>query len=348
MAKVSVIIVNYNGQHLLGALLESLARQTRPADEVLLVDNASSDGSAQFVRETFPWVTVKALLTNTGFAEGNNIGFAQAQGEYVALLNSDTVVGEQWLAELERMLDRDERIGAAVAKIFLDAAHTRIAQVGAEFNNLCNVWGRGFNQPDHGQFEEPTEVPALTACSAMIRRRALEGEPLFDRSFFMYHEELDLSLRLRGRGYTIVYVPTAVVYHKWMQSVKQVSPQPFLYQQLYFNRKRSKILAKYYPLSLLLRSSPLILLSFIYWDTFFLRHGGPGLFLRAVLSQMRFALQGLKERLRGHSVPAEKWLPWMTNQGLREILLVRAAVSQLDNPPGMVFRAPDHDVRKSS
>src|SRR2546425_1195478 len=108
MPKVSVIIVNYNTRHLLGELFESLARQTRAADEVIMVDNASGDGSVEYVRKQFPWVTVIAWPRNTGFAEGNNIAFANAQGEYVALLNSDTVVDEQWLAELARALDGNE------------------------------------------------------------------------------------------------------------------------------------------------------------------------------------------------------------------------------------------------
>lgn len=327
MAKVSVIIVNYNGQHLLGVLFESLAHQTRPADEIIMVDNASSDGSAEFVRESFPWVKVIVLPTNTGFAEGNNAGAAYAQGEYIALLNSDTVVDERWLAELVQVLDGDERIGATVAKICLDASHTKIAQAGAEFNNLGNIWGRGSNQLDQGQFDTVREVPALTACSVILRRKALEGEPLFDRSFFMYHEELDLSLRLRGRGYSIVYVPTAIVYHKLMQSVKQASRQPLLFQQFYCNRNRIKILAKYYPLSTLLRSLLLIFLSYVYWDAVFLRYGGPLLFLHAVAAQLRYALAGLIERSRTDGVKAELWLPWMRHQGLREILALRSALN---------------------
>src|SRR5687767_1774856 len=98
MAKISVVIVNYNGRHLLGELLASLARQTRPAEEVIIVDNASSDGSVSYLQESFPWVKVIGLNENTGFAEGNNIGVARAQGDYIALTNSDTVLDEQWLA----------------------------------------------------------------------------------------------------------------------------------------------------------------------------------------------------------------------------------------------------------
>ena len=151
MPKVSVIIVNHNGQDLLRELFESLSRQTRRADEVIMVDNASSDGSVNYVRKQFPLVKVIQLLTNTGFAEGNNIGVATAEGDYIALLNSDTVVDHKWLAELVQALEANERIGAGVLKILVDAPSQRIYQVGAEFNNLGNMWGRGFNQRDRGQ-----------------------------------------------------------------------------------------------------------------------------------------------------------------------------------------------------
>lgn len=326
MPKVSVIIVNYNGRHLLGSLFESLAHQTFPADEVILVDNASVDGSVDYVRQHFPSVRTVPLSKNTGFSGGNNAGVAQAQGDYLALLNSDTTVDRRWLAELVRALDADERVGAAVPKIYLASEYPRIDQAGAEFNNLGNIWGRGLNQFDHGQFDAVVEVPALTGCSAIVRREALHGEPLFDPRFFMYHEELDLTFRLRSRGYSIMYVPTAIVHHEMMQSIRHNSQQPRLFQQFYCHRNRIKILAKYYPLTVLMRNLPLICLSFIYWDWFFLRRGGIALFLRAVSSQIEYALQGLGERFRGKSVSAEKWLPWMKTQGLREVLAVRATL----------------------
>lgn len=330
MPKVSVIIVNYNGRHLLGKLFESLADQIFPADEIIMVDNASVDSSVDYVRQHFPQVTVIPLPTNTGFAGGNNVGFAKAQGEYIALLNSDTIVDKRWLVELVRALDADERVGAAVPKIYLASAYPRIDQAGAEFNNLGNIWGRGFYQLDQRQFDTVMEVPALTGCSAIVRRQALQGEPLFDQRFFMYHEELDLTFRIRSRGYSIMYVPTSIVHHELMQSVKRNSQRPRLFQQFYCNRNRAKILTKYYPLSVLIPSLPLISLSFIYWNWFFLRNGGIVFFLRAVSSQIRYALQGFNERLRGRSVAAEKWLPWMKTQGLREVLAVRATLKEID------------------
>lgn len=331
MIKTSVIIVNFNGQHLLGKLFESLAQQTNPADEILMVDNASTDNSVGYVREHFPSVNVICSANNLGFSGGNNLGLASAQGEYIALLNSDTSVDARWLGELVKVLDADERIGAAVPKIYLAAEYPRIDQAGAEFNNLGNIWGRGFYQLDQGQFDTVTEVSALTGCSAVVRRQALRGELLFDPKFFMYHEELELTFRLRSRGYSIIYVPTSIVHHGLMQSVKENFPQPRLFQQFYCNRNRLKILTKYYPLSVLLRSLPLITLSFIYWNWFFLRKGGVAYFVRAVFSQVQYTIQGLKERINGSGVAPDKWLPWMKTQGLRELLAMRAALKKMES-----------------
>jgi GT2 family glycosyltransferase len=318
--------VNYNGRQLLSELFESLAGQTRAADEVIMVDNASTDSSLELVRARFPWVKIIASSTNVGFAEGNNIGLRQAAGEYVALLNNDTVVDERWLAELIFALDEDERAGAAVSKIFLAVETPTIDCAGAEFNNLGFTWGRGSNQVDCGQFDAATESPSFTACAALVRRSALRGTPLFDRSFFMYYEELDLALRLRGFGYTIRYIPTSIVRHKRSQAVKSVTNKARLFHQFYGNRNRIKIVMKYYPAMLLLRNLPLVLLSLAYWDWRFLWEGGPGYFLRAIAAQSHYALKGLADRLRGKSVNSENWLPWMTRQTLREILALKAAL----------------------
>jgi GT2 family glycosyltransferase len=325
---LSVVIVNYNGQLFLGELLDSLSRQLRRPDEVILVDNASADGSTAYVREHFPGVRVLALMDNLGFAEGNNVGFGHASGDYIAVLNSDTVLDELCIDSLVRALDADERIGVVVPKVYLATHQVGELRVidcaGAEFNNIGFCWGRGMNQLDRGHYDMITEVPGLTACAAIIRRSALAGEPPFDKRFFMYYEELELSLRVRARGYKIVYVPTAVVHHKRGGSVKRSSTKPQLFTQFYGNRNRVKILATYYPFSLLLANLPLIFLSLLYWNGFFLLNGGFRLCGRAVAEQVQYAIQGLAERSAMDRKP-ERWLPWMKRHGLHELLAMRSA-----------------------
>ncbi len=136
----------------------------------------------------------------------------------------------------------------------------------------------------------------------------------------MYYEEFELSIRLRGRGYKVMYAPHAVVYHKGMQSIQRTTRQSNLMQQFYCNRNRLKILFKYYPLASLVRNSPMIFLSLAYWDSVFLRNAGPRFLLRAVAAQMRYAVQGLRERHLGSDLESERWLPWMTRQKLRDVI----------------------------
>jgi GT2 family glycosyltransferase len=329
--RISVIIVNYNLGSELPHVLSSLARQRRPPDEVILVDNASTDGSVDLVRELFPWVRIIPSPTNVGFSEGNNIGLAHARGEYVALLNSDAVAEEQWLEELAAVLDTNETVAASVPKIYRAGSERIIEQAGAEFNNLGHCWTRGFDQVDHGQLETQVEVPILTGCSALVRRAALHGEPLFDPAFFMYYEELELSLRLRGRGYSLVYVPSAVVHHQGRRSIRNVTPEPELFVQYLCNRNRLKILAKYYPLSLLMQNLPLILMSVMYWDLVFARRRGLHYAAQAIRAQIGYALAGLVERRRTRDVDPAGWLPWMTHQGIHEMLSVRRSLANIES-----------------
>lgn len=321
MPTISVIVVNYNGGEMLADALESLQRQTRPADEIIVVDNASTDGSAAAVPR-FPGVELIRSTTNLGFTGGNNLGMTHARGDYIALLNSDAVADDGWLAELERTLSESANAAVAVGKILFPVSPPRIDQAGAEFNDIGNYWGRGYGEIDSGQYDEPAEVPGVTACAMLLRRSALQDEPLFDDSIFMYGEELDLSIRLRSRGLRILYSPRAVVWHRGMHSVMRSQVQPQLFQQFHANRNRLKILARYYPARILLRKLPLLALGLAYWNLFFLRHGGWRSFLRFAADEARYLREGFRQRKRT-SPGSDGWIVWMKRQSLRDVLAMR-------------------------
>ncbi len=205
-----------------------------------------------------------------------------------------------------------------------------IEQAGAQFNNLGNYWGRGFTQEDSGQFEQEEEVAGLTACAMLLRRDSLHGEPPFDRTMFMYGEELDLTLRLRARGYRILYTPHAVALHHGMHSVRKTREKPRLFQQFHSNRNRAKLLLKYYPWPLLVRGAPLIAVSFLYWDAVFLLRGGPTFFVRAVAAQLHGAASGLRQRDRAVIQEAPRWLRWLTRQSLSGLLTQKRTMASVD------------------
>jgi len=217
----SVIVLGYNGQRYLDACLSSLLDQDLPHDEyeVLYVDNASTDGSADLVAERFPDVRVVRLERNFGFAEGNNRGVTETRGRHVAVLNQDTVCHRRWLSALMAALEAQPDVKAVHSNILTPwcpgyAAKEREAWPSivhvAELNRFGFVTYR--QQPFS---PEPIETLFLAGAATMVDREVIERFGyLFDPDFFAYAEDLDLGLRIRALGYRTVLVPTSVVYHK--------------------------------------------------------------------------------------------------------------------------------------
>jgi GT2 family glycosyltransferase len=210
---VSILVVNYNGAKHLPACLSALERQSvlRHRFEVVVVDNASADGSADLVRERFPWVRLVPLDRNTGFAEGNNVAARSARGRLLVLLNNDTIPDPFWLEELLRVAD--ENPGRAVASKLVFAHDPRIINSAGLFL-LRDGRGadRGFRQRDVGQFEACG--PAFAGCGAAVAIPApTTGRPVFDKRYFVYYEDIDAGWRAQLRGDGCVYAPRSLVRH---------------------------------------------------------------------------------------------------------------------------------------
>lgn len=212
---VSIIIVNYNGKKFLRDCMGSLAGLDYPEDrrEIIIVDNASSDGSCELIRAEYPEVRLMVNGQNLGFAGGNNVGIRAARGELIALLNNDTVVHKDWLIELVKPALDDPLAGIVTSKMLFRDRPTIINNAGSIV--LPNGWGsdRGFNQVDQGQFDLMEEVFAACGASMLVRKSTFDDIGLFDESFFCYYEDTDLSWRARLRGWKIVYNPRSIMYH---------------------------------------------------------------------------------------------------------------------------------------
>jgi GT2 family glycosyltransferase len=213
VTRVTVIVPTWNGRELLDAALLSLREQRFRDFTVLVVDNGSTDGTAEHVRGSHPGVEVVALAENHGFAGAVNAGIGRAEGEYVALLNNDMELDPGWLAELVAALDADARAGSAASKLrmlrepgLLDGAGDIVTWYGA-------TWRRGHGEPDRGQYDEPGVVASPCAGAALYRRRALEEVGGFDERFFAYLEDADWGLRAQLAGWPCLWVPGAVAYH---------------------------------------------------------------------------------------------------------------------------------------
>jgi hypothetical protein len=214
LPKVSVIIVNTNELHHLKRCLPSVFRQRYPDYEVLVVDNASTDGSIEYVAQEFPQAKIIRNGANLGYAGANNEGFKHASGDYIAILNPDTQVEPNWLRELVVALQADPQAGLATPKILMMDDPTRLNTCGNEITFTGLTFCRGLDQPAE-KYNQLEIVSAVSGAAFIIKRSVLEQIGGFDESFFIYYEDTDLSLRAMLAGYTCLYVPSSVVYHQY-------------------------------------------------------------------------------------------------------------------------------------
>ncbi len=245
---ISVIIVNLNGERYLRDCLGSLASQTFADFEVILVDNGSTDNSLDLIRNDFPWVRVIGLASNTGFAKGNNTGFAASSSRYMVTLNNDTIADSGWLKALYEVAESDPLVGMVASKIFLGREGKELDSAGMLIypDGMSRQRGRG--QIDHGQFDGAGEVLFPSACAALYRSDMLKGIGCFDEDFFSYCEDTDLGLRARLAGWKAVFAPQAMIRHMYSQTGGKYSG----FKAYHIERNRFWVLIKDLPLSFIL------------------------------------------------------------------------------------------------
>jgi GT2 family glycosyltransferase len=214
VAPVAVVIVNKDAGKLLDRTLTALERQTVAPRRVLVVDNASTDGSVDGLEERFPRVEVERLADNRGFAGGNNHGVALAADcEWVALLNPDAFAEPDWLEALLRATKAHPEFSFFGSRLVDVTATDRLDGTGDVYHVSGLAWRRdhgrsvGDNEPGAGEIFSPC------AAAALYRRDAFLEVGGFDEAFFCYFEDTDLSFRLRLRGHRCLYVPDSVVHH---------------------------------------------------------------------------------------------------------------------------------------
>lgn len=226
--KLSVVIVNYNVKYFLEQCLYALERAVSGLDaEIFVVDNASSDGSVAYLRPLFPDVIFIENTDNPGFAKANNQAIRQAKGEYVLLLNPDTVIGEENLRTLCFFLDEHPKAGGIGVKM-LDGHGRFLAESKRAFPtpwvSFCKIFGLSKLFPRSPRFaryslpfldvNKAHEVDVLAGAYMLLRREALDKVGLLDEAFFMYGEDIDLSYRIVLGGYKNYYMPERILHYK--------------------------------------------------------------------------------------------------------------------------------------
>ncbi len=216
LPSVSVVVVNYNGKGLLKQCLHTLLKTDYPSYEVVVVDNASTDGSLTEIRNSFGSDNRIEFIENNenvGHAEGCNIGAQNTEGQYLIFLDSDTEFkDENWLWELVKLMEKDASVGVAQAKLVLAEDKTCLDYVCVEVDAL-GTWAANYGSKAEN-LKENFEILAASAGCCIIRREIFNQVGGFDPDYFIYDDDTDLSIRVRLLGYRILYVPSAVVIHR--------------------------------------------------------------------------------------------------------------------------------------
>ncbi len=211
--RLSVVIPNWNGKRYLPTCLDSLRGQSPPAIEIIVVDNASQDGSQDLITTAYPQVRLIALSENRGFTGACNIGMEAAGGEFIALLNNDTEVETNWAAEVARAFDQHPEAGIVASKMLLFDQRDRFHTSGDFFTSDGRAGNRGAWQLDRGQFDRGEYVFSACGGSAAYRKSMLDHIGLLDDDYFFLLEDVDLAWRAQLAGYRVWYTPAAIVYH---------------------------------------------------------------------------------------------------------------------------------------
>lgn len=265
---VYIIILNWNGKHLLDRCLKSLKTLTYSNYKIVVVDNGSTDGSQEFIFKNYPEVHLIKNKKNLGFAEGNNRGIRYAilnNAEYIVLLNNDTEVTAEWLNKLVEKAEKNSSIGILGSKMLLYADPKKINSTGLNLNWLGYCWDRGLYEENTEKWNKEDVVLGVSGSALFVKRQVIEKIGLLDPNYFIYFEDIDFCMRAWNAGYECLYVPDAIIYHRFSATVGRKSPR-----QIYLlERNRFYFLFKHFPIKILLKVFPKItkdlLTLFIRW-----------------------------------------------------------------------------------
>jgi GT2 family glycosyltransferase len=208
----SIIILSVNEKDFLVSCLDSLRKMNFPYKyEIIVVDNGSTDGTQALIKKSFPYVKLIENKKNLGFAEGNNIGARAAKGKYLVMLNNDTQVTRDWLLELFNVAESDPTIGICAPKQLMGDKKTILYDGGAiNYTGLSysvNMYKRNFKETQN------RETAFASGAAFFIRKDIVDRIGLFDKDYFIYHEDVDVSWRVRLAGYKIMFVPKSLIFH---------------------------------------------------------------------------------------------------------------------------------------
>lgn len=242
--KVSTIVLNWNGKEDTVECIESLKKITYPNNEVIVVDNASTDGSVQYIREKYPEITLIENENNLGYSEGNNVGIRYAMknsSEYILILNNDTIVDSNFLEALVDVAEYNEKSGILGPKTYYANPSNMIYYAGGKIN-----WYTG--QPKHigqkkidqNQFNQIINVDFIAGSCMLIKKEVIEKIGFLPNDYFLLWEDIDYSVNAKRNGYELIYVPNSKIWHKESVSIKKIKSYRIFYSarnRMIFHKK---------------------------------------------------------------------------------------------------------------
>ncbi|MDR8392589.1 glycosyltransferase family 2 protein [Aliifodinibius sp. S!AR15-10] len=236
MHSFSIIIVSWNALNHLKRFLPSVAETNYPDIEIILADNASSDGSAEWVKENYPKVKVATFDQNYGYCGGNNRGAKHANGDILVFLNNDVKVEPDWITHLDQCFTNHPEAAAIQPKMRSFSNPDEFEYAGAAGGFLDKYGypfcrGRIFDtvEKDEGQYDTPEEILWASGAAMAIKSELFDEVRGFDEDFEFHMEEIDLCWQLWNRGHTVRYCPDSVVYHLGGGSMPMGSPRKVYY-----------------------------------------------------------------------------------------------------------------------
>ncbi|MCK9219689.1 MAG: glycosyltransferase family 2 protein [Bacteroidales bacterium] len=233
---VSIVSVNYNNSEDTCEMIESLTKITYPNIEIIIIDNNSPNDNPKIIKQRFPSIILYESIINYGFAGGNNQGIMRARGEYVLLLNNDTIVDKGFLEPLVAKLESNKSIGAVSPKLryYYDRSIIQYAGFAPINHHTMRNFAIGHKEKDIGQYNKDAETAYSHGAAMMVPMKIIKEIGMMSYIFFLYYEEADWCYRIKHAGYKIFYVHNSLVYHKESVSVGKLSPM----KVYYLNRNR--------------------------------------------------------------------------------------------------------------
>jgi GT2 family glycosyltransferase len=215
---VYIIVLTWNGKADTVECLRSLRSLTYPKAKVLVVDNASADGTAEALRSEFPEVELIVNASNLRFAGGNNAGIRYALGkgaDYVCLLNNDTVADPGLLSHLVAAAESTAGAGMAGPRIYYYPERNRLWYAGGRIDWKRGwIWHVGVREEDEGQYNQPGETDFVSGCCMLVKRDVIEMTGMLDEAYYIYGEDVDWCVRAARAGFKILYAPEGKLWHK--------------------------------------------------------------------------------------------------------------------------------------